>query len=73
MQAHPLQNADFVARMVDLANAGVMIIQLRSYERERVRDLAVALTKHPDACHEMTKAYSWCMTAPAFNIASTAR
>lgn len=70
MQAHPLQNADFVARMVDLANAGVMIIQLRSYERERVRDLAVALTKHPDACHEMTKAYSWCMTAPAFNIAS---
>jgi hypothetical protein len=68
MKDHPLQNEAFVSQLVDLANAGTRIIQLRSYERERVRDLAAALAKHPDASHEMSKASCWCLSTPPFNI-----
>ena len=68
MKDHPLQNEAFVSQLLDLANAGTRIIQLRSYERERVRDLAAALAKHPDASHEMSKASCWCLSTPPFNI-----
>jgi hypothetical protein len=70
MQNTPLHDPAFVSKIVDLVNAGTRIIQLRSHERERVRALATALVKHPEACHELTKSYCWCLSAPAFNIGS---
>ena len=68
MENHPLVSPEFVSEMIELVNAGTRIIQVRSYERERVRELAAALTKHPNACHDMKKALCWCLSHPTFNI-----
>ena len=70
MENYPLLSPEFMSEMIKLANAGTRIVQLRSHERERVRALAAALTKHPNASHDMKKASCWCLSAPPFNIIS---
>jgi len=63
----PLLNPDFVSEIVALVNSGARIIQIRSHERERVRELAEALLSHPKASHEMKKTFTWSLSLPAFN------
>jgi hypothetical protein len=64
---HPLLDPDFVREIVGLVNSGAKIIQIRTHERERVRDLAVALLHHPQAKHELKKTFTWSLSLPAFN------
>jgi AAA+ superfamily predicted ATPase len=63
----PLLNPEFVRKVVAIVNAGAKIIQIRSHERERVRELAEALLSHPKASHEMKKTFTWSLSLPAFN------
>ena len=63
----PLLNPDFVNEVVALVNAGARTIQIRSHERERVRELAEALLSHPKASHGMKKTFTWSISLPAFN------
>jgi hypothetical protein len=52
---YPLLDQEFIRKVVDLINAGAKIVQIRSHERERVRDLAVALLHHPQAKHKLKR------------------
>jgi AAA+ superfamily predicted ATPase len=63
----PLLNPDFVNEVVAMVNAGARIIQIRSHERERVRQLAEAILSHPKANHGMKKTFTWSISLPAFN------
>jgi AAA+ superfamily predicted ATPase len=63
----PLLDPGFVREIVGLVNSGAKIIQIRTHERERVRDLAVALLHHPQAKHELKKTFTWSLSLPAFN------
>ena len=67
---HPLLDPEFVRKVVAIVNAGAKIIQIRSHERERVRELACAILGHPDSVNEYGKAISWCLFHPPFNITS---
>jgi ATP-dependent 26S proteasome regulatory subunit len=64
----PLLNPDFVREVVALINAGARVIQIRSHERERVRELAEAIASHPDALKRFKKASSWCLFHDSWNI-----
>lgn len=64
----PLLNPDFVNEVVALVNAGARTIQIRSHERERVRELAEAIVRHPDALKRFKKASSWCLFHDSWNI-----
>jgi AAA+ superfamily predicted ATPase len=66
----PLLSAEFVGKVVALVNAGARIIQVRSHERERVRELAKAVLQHPDAVNRFKKASSWCLFHDSWNIYS---
>jgi AAA+ superfamily predicted ATPase len=63
----PLLDPGFVREIVGLVNSGAKIIQIRTHERERVRNLAVALLHHPQARHELKKTFTWSLSLPAFN------
>ena len=67
---HPLLDPEFVRKVVAIVNAGAKIIQIRSHERDRVRELAKAVLGHPEAHHKFKKACSWCLFHDSFNIIS---
>ncbi len=67
---YPLLDPEFVRKFVSLVNAGAKIIQLRSHERDRVRELARAVLGHPEAHHNFKKTFSWCLFHYSFNIIS---
>ncbi len=64
----PLLNPDFVGEVVSLVNAGARVIQVRSLERERLRELPEAIIRHPDALKRFKKASSWCLFHDSWNV-----
>lgn len=66
----PLLDPKFVNEVVALVNAGAQTIQIRSHERERVRELAEAIASHPEALKRFKKASSWCLFHDSWNILS---
>jgi len=54
-----LLNDATILKAVELANAGARIIQVRSHERERVRQLAQAIVDHPKSTRGFKHAHAW--------------
>ena len=54
-----LLNEATILQAVELANAGARIIQIRSHERERVRQLAQAIVTHPKSTRNFKYAHGW--------------
>jgi len=54
-----LLNEATILQAVELANAGARIIQVRSHERERVRQLAQAIVVHPKLKRSFKYAHGW--------------
>ena len=54
-----LLNEATTLKAVELANAGARIIQVRSHERERVRQLAQAIVDHPKSTRGFKHAHAW--------------
>jgi len=54
-----LLNEATILQAVELVNAGARIIQVRSHERERVRQLAQALVSNPKSTRNFRYAHGW--------------
>ena len=63
-----LLNEATILQAVELANAGARIIQIRSHERERVRQLAQAIVDHPKSRRNFKFAHAWTASSVTVRI-----